>query len=506
MNGKTVDKVDLKLDEPNLRYFHALYSKYLNSSEKEKMVIGKTVYPTAIAPDHLMKELPYVNYEDLLKEKDGLSTYAKRARLWLKKMQAGTGSSMTRTTYLAKIKGIKPEEVKIGSKGTDLFIDVEDKLVPLAEVQILQGIIDAESGTYSKIIFHDVVSSETKKAIDDIWKRKKPELPSNCMHFKDIVQAHQPTVDEDDELSTNRLSPGGHGFIAVDALSVARSEQDLPERSSKDLVCVIGNGEDLGSTPDAVMIGWVLKNNVPITMLTTEKTELDLKGGQIALVKGQGNSVHVTIIERAQAEEAGQLELFEKLGLRDGDRKAFFNTNVAVLNYDVLTPMIEKLVSEVGEEKFLEVITPDLMINTKKQKDKDGVTRAYKQMEGALGSSLLNLDKFWREKYKEPLIHFINIDRFNRTRFFSPIKTPFDFFLQFFSDRFHLNTKTMRLEDKRKGKLPIVIFKDDYYNDVENTLNAFKGCKVLDLDRLYIEGRVDLKSRVLSGNVEIKEK
>jgi len=93
-----------------------------------------------------------------------------------------------------------------------------------------------------------------------------------------------------------------------------------------------------------------------------------------------------------------------------------------------------------------------------------------------MGSSLLNLDKFWREKYKKPLVHFINIDKLNRTRFFFSDKNAFDFFLQFFSDRFALNTKTMRLEDKRKGNLPIVMFTDPYYNDVQNTLDAFKGC------------------------------
>jgi len=53
---------------------------------------------------------------------------------------------MTRTTYLAKIKNIRPEEVKIGSKGTDLFVNVDGKLMSLAEVaDYSQGIIDARS-------------------------------------------------------------------------------------------------------------------------------------------------------------------------------------------------------------------------------------------------------------------------------------------------------------------------------------------------------------------------
>ena len=516
-------KKRLSFDDSNLRYFLALYSKYITHCESKVLRINEGVYPTAIASDVLMKELPYVEYQDLLKDKGEYSKHALRTRLWIKKMQAGTGSSITRTTYLSDMLGIPVEDVKIGAKGTDLYVEVKDrkysnikKNISLAELQILQAIVDSLKGMYSEVIFHDVVSVETVTSVNAIWRTKCLLDPSKTyleyiastkglMKFKESVQALQPTVDEKEKLSLNRVNPGGHGFIAVDALTASYKNDELPGASSNSLIGVVGNGEDLGSTPDSIIIGWMLKNKVPIVMITTDKTELDMKGGQISIVKDK-DDVYVTIIEKAQAEAAGQLQLFEELGLRKGDRKSFFNTNVALFNYDVLSKMMKDLVAEIGEDEFLKVITPDLIENFKKQTDEDGVVRKYKQLEGAMASSLLNLDKFWRKKHKTPLVHFVNVDRENRTRFFSPIKTAFDFFIQFHSDRFVLDMDTMRLVDKRRGALPLVQLCDESYNDVKTVLDRFKGASTLDLDSLYIEGKVDLKNKVLSGKVEIINK
>jgi UDP-N-acetylglucosamine pyrophosphorylase len=522
----------LDFDVPNLAYFLALYAKHIQPVDSKKITLGDcsgagqcdvagtdVAYTTAVASKELMKELPYVDYKQLLKSKKTYSKHAKKTRLWLKKMQAGVGTSMIRKSYLAGVHGISEKKVKLGSKGTDLFIKYKGKNVSLAEVQILQAVADSKAGLYEEIILHDIVSSETFEAVNNIWKspcvlnpKKKYLIYIDSVkghtRFKESIQSYQPTIDDAGSLSLKRSNPGGHGYIAVDAFLAAYFTDQLPCARSRALVSVLGNGEDLGSTPDPVMIGWIVKNKVPIVMLTTEKTEIDMKGGQIALVKRSGNGgkdtgVYVTIVEKAQAESAGQLKLFEQMGLRKGDKRSFFNTNVAVLNYEVLVPKIKKLIEEIGLDRFVEVITPDLIENTKKQVDEDGVTRSYIQLEGAMGSSILNLDKFWREHYGEPIVHFINIDRKNRTQFFSPVKTAFDFFMQFFSDKFVLDKKRVRLIDKRPGSLPLIELKDDFYNDVQNVLGAFKGASIVGLDSLKIEGKVLLKGFKLKGDVQI---
>jgi hypothetical protein len=236
-------------------------------------------------------------------------------------------------------------------------------------------------------------------------------------------------------------------------------------------------------------------------MVTTTKTKIDIKGGQLALVKS--DPVYITMIEKAQADVTGQSELFEKLGLRPGDHEAFFNTNVVLVNYNVLGPKIKKLVEAIGETEFMQIIAPDLIQNWKKQVDKDGVERQYLQLEGAMGSSVLNLDKYWREHFGEGLVHVLNVSAEKRTRFFSPIKSGFDFFMQIHSDKFGLDFETFRLVNKTPGHLPNVNLKDDFYKDVQNTLDSFVGAKIKHLEFLTMSGKVCLSGVELEGRVEI---
>jgi hypothetical protein len=170
--------------------------------------------------------------------------------------------------------------------------------------------------------------------------------------------------------------------------------------------------------------------------------------------------------------------------------------------------LISQEVQEIGEDEFLKIISPDLISNVKEQKDADGISRKYLQLEGAMGSTLMNLDRYWRKKYGQALVHLINVERKYRTEFFSPIKAAFDFFMQFHSDRFVFDATQMRLRNMRPGELPQISLqdpttKDKFYQDVDNVLEAFKGASIKDLDKLTIIGQVALRGIVLRGNVEI---
>ena len=70
----------------------------------------------------------------------------------------------------------------------------------------------------------------------------------------------------------------------------------------------------------------------------------------------------------------------------------------------------------------MEIITPDVIQNTKTQ---DG--KKYIQLEGALGSVMLNFDKYIRINYNKQAVHFLNLDESERSNFFCPIKTMDDF-------------------------------------------------------------------------------
>ncbi|MBF0207133.1 MAG: UTP--glucose-1-phosphate uridylyltransferase [Oligoflexia bacterium] len=314
------------------------------------------------------------------------------------------------------------------------------------------------------------------------------------------------------------MAPGGHGLFGVSAILAACVEGRRPgggitnvetrEDGNDDaLVAVFSNGEDLCAFPGALIVGYILKEKLGIVMVTTDKTSLDLKGGQLALARDQrpdGSMYdYVTIVEQAQAKESGQLELFERLGLDIGERPAVFNTNMAIFNYQVLIPKLRPLLQEMGLSRLLQIIAPDLIRNYKLQKDKDGVERQYLQLEGAMGSVLLNLDKYWRYRYGEPLVYFINIEANQRTNFFSPIKSAFDFFMQFYSDRFTYDYKHKKLINHRPGALPIVHLQDTFYREVRNVLRCFQGTKILNLNSLHVEGVVNFSGVELSGDVKV---
>jgi hypothetical protein len=106
------------------------------------------------------------------------------------------------------------------------------------------------------------------------------------------------------------------------------------------------------------------------------------------------------------------------------------------------------------------------------------------------------------------LVEIINVDHRHRSDFFSPIKSAFDYFMQFHSDRFAFDSNSMRLRNLRRGELPEISLKDPttrdgFYQDVENVLEAFQDVSIRDLERLSIEGQISLPGAVLRGDIQI---
>ena len=512
----------VKLDDLNQKYFNSLLNKYKKSSKNERYFIfekGKeipegriTVFPTAICSPDLLENIDVYHYHEI-DECENMD--CRDIVLWIKKMQAGTGSSLTRSSYLEDV--INKDPI-IGAKGTDLFKELsykgEKRFVSIAEIQLLQAYFIANKNKNFDIIWQDIVGPETVHSVGEIWKM--PSLIDPNLSYQELFklndkisyngltfQGHQETIDEDGKLTSERVSPGGHALFAVDSLMSCFKQSMRPKEDKKTLIASVGNGEDLSSQPDKKILRLMKDKKIAIAMLTTTKTENDMKGGQISIAKHENGEIYATIIEKAQAEESGQLGLFEQIGLSVGSGISFFNTNMALFNYDVLIPKITKLVSNIGEENFLDIIAPDLIQNTKIQKNEQGEDKKFIQLEGAMGSVLLNLDKYYRETFGESLVSFINIDKANRTQFFSPIKTAFDFFMQFHSDRFSLNDESMSLINNRKDSLPSVNLSHTYYSDTKNTLDSFKNTSIRDLDSLRIKGIVNLSNLTLKGRISI---
>lgn len=323
-------------------------------------------------------------------------------------MQAGLGSSVKRFDLIKKVEGRE----ELGSKGTDLYFEIDGSLKSIAEIQLLQAKKLSEKNIFKNIQYKNLVNDETESAVlkteNCVVQTKKFSIGEK------YLQKKMPTIDENGQLSIERMAPAGHGFIGVAQI------MDTFNSDTKDEIVAIGNGEDLSSSPDIRILNWVIENDIPAVMITTTKTMADKKGGQISIVKGDVD--HVTIVEKAQAETSGQLEYFEKLGLRENDNESLFNTNIVVINKKALKSLFDKFISTMPAAEFLEAFTPDVIKNIKEQ---DG--KKYIQLESALGSVMLNLDKFFRLNYKTPVVSFLNLSPSDRKTFFMPIKKREDY-------------------------------------------------------------------------------
>ncbi|WP_417204619.1 UTP--glucose-1-phosphate uridylyltransferase [Acetoanaerobium sticklandii] len=373
-----------------LEYFEGLFSQLNEKSEQLTIATPEKdtgVYPTAIAPRELMRrELPFHSYEDI---KQRYSTKEiVDCTLWLRKMHGGLGSSLDRSDYLKKYGRTTP-----GSKSTDLYIETEEfGDISLAEAQIIQA--SKKTSSFKRVVLQDLVNNDVKPILDKMWEKHSNLLNENFTRLDSVIQQKLPTI-KNGELTDERLAPAGHGFFGYEVFKGPRPE-------GENLIACIGNGEDLSSTPDRAIVNWMLTENIPVVMVTTTKTKRDMKGGQIAL-KVEGDKTFLTIVEKAQAEQAGQLEYFEQLGLREDDEDAFFNTNLVLINFNAV--------------QDAEIALPDLIKNQKGE---------FVQLEGAMGSVLLNSDRLSRINNKK-FVHILNVNKEKRLKFFNPIKKIDDF-------------------------------------------------------------------------------
>lgn len=429
------------MKEINELYFEMLcqkakleQSKPIPMHEPEKE-IHSGIIPYSIIEDEDLKEIHVTHYKDL---SDPLN-FTKNYKLNIIKMQAGLGTSVERIDLIKEVES----RTTLGAKGTDLYFDVLGKKRSIAEIQLLQAYKISESEKFKEVIYQGLVNDETISAVAKTWNFINPlteksyeelfEEASFLSKREDLFQKKMPTFTQTGELTTQRLAPAGHGFIGVLKLL------DIFQNDTDELI-VIGNGEDLNSTPDLKILDWVAKENIPAVMITTTKTINDKKGGQISIVKGD-HPTYVSIIEKAQAQMTNQLGYFEQLGLRENDRIGLFNTNIVVINSKALKEIFNKTIKDQSIDDFLKNIAPDVIRNIKEQ---DG--KKFTQLESALGSVMLNLDKYMRVNHNERIVSFLNLAESEREKFFMPIKKRSDY--DEILEKFMVNEELFRVVTK----------------------------------------------------------
>ena len=518
-------------------YCRALYQQFTNPKD-ETLVINKNFYPSALLSKGERKELlAQVDYKNL-RNNPRYDRKAKEVELILYPLSGGIGKKVGRDKYLELIWEIlgRKRDIVLGAKACDLFIELEiDKkkvFISIAEAKLLRIIQEAQKRTFGEIILKDLLSSDTissrdalfnsvylpdrlDDSIPEIQKRTYRQVVNAAPNIRlktPVIENVFPTRNDKSGLFTSQRLPGGHGLSGF-LLILRALEQKIPEEWIR--IGAIYNDEGINNLPDKYIVNFTAEKRVPILMVTTTKTGLDMKGGQIGVVKLDPEGELVSgntkkeILETAQAEKVNQKQLFYDMGLTEGEKAAqYFNTNMVLINYSVLIPFLKDVLKEeiVNKEELYQILAPCFIA----ERTKDGKNTGFG---GALGSVMLNLAAFF-ETSKNPkiqkllgkhkissILRIVNADVENRTRLFTPVKTAFDFFLQFYSDYYTLDKTNWQLIAEKP--VPPAVTLSAFYNSVLNCLEAFEGVSLLNLESLRIDGKIKLPKAVLKGKVEI---
>jgi len=575
---KDVDLIaaEFELSEIEKSYFKNLFRKFIASQKaaesapdkpKSELVIDQDFIPSAMmSPEGRANLLSAVEYADIANDPENAKS-ASRASLILNPLNGGIGKAVGRVPYLEslwpRLKGssLKTKdfegEKSLGAKSTDLFFEVDVKgkkeLISVAEAKFLRSIEEAKARKYGSVVLEELISQETLNSVNELfdtiyfWDRvdstidvdRKRTYRQYFQEFSeqekvdvvlgDPVTEHTfPLIDKEKGKFRPRFekdsrghtkahnAPGGHGLSGFWSVLRVFDDKFTPsEDKTRPTISVMYNEDGMNSFPNEIIVGWMARNKVPIVMITTSKTGIDMKGGQIGIQTLPSGKNKKAILELKQAEKNNQKKLFESMGLTEGTKGAqYFNTNMAMLNYTILKPFLRELADYLGRERFEEIVTPDLIQEDSKDK------KSY-SLGGAMGSVLLNLASFVETTDDERIIEIarkhglvnkenrisilkiINADEANRTKFFTPVKTAFDFWLQYHSDFYKVDVNNWQLIQVGE-RIPAVDLKDDWYKEVTNVMDAFKGVKVAELKELNIQGGVvKMQNAVLEDKVNI---
>ncbi len=523
-------------------YFKNLYRQYRHMVEEMQKIGEKLHLAASLTKEQLRELLGAVNYKAI----KGVAKYKEAAKKAVEKindLNGGIGKKVGREEYLAAVwEAIgRQGEVKLGAKSSDLYIivELEGKIeyVSIAEAKLLYLIREAEKGTYKKIIVEELASEETIESIEELYDtvylyhRMNEGIPEKEKKtYRDIFAESErlelrmpltentfPTINNKSEMFTEKVKmPGGHGVSGYNLII-----RSLDEPVEEGEVGVVYNQDGVNNRVTPELIGYAVEERIPVIMVGTERTEIDVKGGIFGLLLlkvAQGlrlGNVVKTIIELNQAKNAGQEKEFNQAGLTEEMRgKQPFNTNTVVINYGVLVPFLKDVRDVLGEEKLYEILSPTII-------EEDSKDKMHTGLGGAIGSVMLNLAAYLEtidkqeieEEKKEAIkglfkkhrisaiLSIVNVGVDERIEFFTPVKTAFDFYLQFYTDYYRMNTKEWKLEANKP--VPPAASLSGYYDNVLNCFDAFKEASFINLESLKIEGKVNLQKAILKGKVEI---
>lgn len=544
---------------PYRDFWLTMYRKYRDIlARKEAKVVLSTDDPliapfgvfhpsSLLTPAQRLSEFGEVNYASEIHGRPEYEEAAREVAMRMNLLEGGQGKNLGRVAYVKEVR----KRDKLGAKGTDLVfvLDINSKeyLVSIAEIKMLRLIAEAKGNEYKGIILEPIVS------VGDEPSRPSYEELFAQPYLQDIIDGQETPRTYLDVLRELGISIRWHEAVPYPYIEIGTTRPVIGDASgshgewgfqffreilqnptpNRPTIRAFYNGDNTNAMPDRYIVGWMHDQSVPLVMLSTRRTNNDAKGGIMGVVRlPEGMSVP-KMQELATAKTNKQTELFEQIGLNRDTQdvtgevgQQAFNTNTLLINDSLMSDILKELANIIGNEALYDIAAPDVISGAKKWAK---TARDYTQIEGPIGTCLINLNAFFltidtNEAYTQEqkdaikdILESRNIDRLLKIvdvprTFFTPVKYAVDFWLQSCTDYYSRDFIGQRWQlEKAKGsnELPLMPFSvhDKYYLDISNFINAFgTDARIKSLEYFEVEGKVLARDAELIGYVEIVNK
>lgn len=418
----------------------------------------------------------------------GLAELANSVKLASLEMNGGLGSSM----------GIDPALNQSKANGIRFTADANGKTINLSVMgakMMHAARLAAKLGTVHFIPANSTITElgwQTFLEENDLAGLTGEEVPPipnaqflNANHVRihpSVIQQAFPRLDPEtntvvhSDTPAGALAPGGHGQFLYQLYFSGKLEE-LAEAGTQ--VLVLANADNINATPNPIIAAKMVRDNIMGSLVSTDRTPLDAKGGIFVIRKGR-----LDIIEMGSV-PGSQKELFTQIGLREGDGTQPFNTNTIYINVPSILQHLKTLADTEGEEAVHALLMPETIPNKKP---------AGIQLEGAISSTVLKL----------PGVRLFNAPAATRSDEFTPLKTPIDAVYYLDSDAYRYNFSDHQLVRIRTGSEVTFLMNGwDGWKNVITTRQVFGQPSFKNLSSLSITGEIYGPDAIWRGKVEV---
>ncbi|MGH7197293.1 MAG: hypothetical protein ACREH5_00935, partial [Candidatus Omnitrophota bacterium] len=364
------DPIAKRFNEGDREYLAAMYAQYLTNVKKktEPLTLGREVIGASMLyPDATRKKMMRLHrLNSILKDGENERWARERVHITKNVLDAGVGKGVVRQKYIETLYRLAKEGkialkpwwqwengiLKPGAKGTDLHHrlvapDGKPILISTAELKLLHNLKVAEDRKFARIVYRPIVSTDAQASYTTLFESEVYSGRQPGRTYRQWARGKGLEIAPDDQMliihdfpkvdnKSNDLTfqdptmGGNHGQWGFEFLRRA-----LVDPAPDDRYCQIEaflNGDGPNNDMPPAVAGWMARENIPIAVIVTERTEIDAKGGVIGLknltphldVREPEAISHLKLFERKEAEEAekagrkGEIEKFENLGLPGG--------------------------------------------------------------------------------------------------------------------------------------------------------------------------------------------